>query len=52
MELTVDPLYGPGSIPGRDGVFQGPTHPEPVWQAMAQSPLNGTTLPVGIEEEG
>ena len=29
-----------------------PTHPEPAWQKMAQAPLNGTTQPVGIEEEG
>jgi len=29
-----------------------PTHPEPAWQKMAQSPLNGTTKPVEIEEEG
>jgi len=45
-----------GSIPGCGRVFQGilsrtdhtlPTPPEP-----AQSPLNGTTQPVDIEEEG
>jgi len=29
-----------------------PTHPEPAWQKMAQSPLNDTTQPVDIEEEG
>ena len=29
-----------------------PTHPEPGWHKMAQSPLNGTTQPVDIEEEG
>ena len=28
------------------------THPYPRWQKMAQSPLNGTTQPVDIEEEG
>jgi len=29
-----------------------PTHSEPVWQKMAQSPLNETTQSVDIEEEG
>ena len=29
-----------------------PTRPEPAWQKMAQSPLNDTTQPVDIEEEG
>jgi len=29
-----------------------PTRPEPVWQKMAQSPLNDTTQPVDSEEEG
>ena len=29
-----------------------PTRPEPAWQKMAQSPLNGTTHSVDIEEEG
>jgi len=29
-----------------------PTGPEPAWQKMAQSPLNGTTQPVDIKEEG
>jgi len=29
-----------------------PTRPEPAWQKMAQSPLNGTTQPVDSEEEG
>jgi len=29
-----------------------PTRPEPAWHKMAQSPLNGTTQPVNIEEEG
>ena len=28
-----------------------PTRPEPAWQKMAQSPLNGTTKPVDIEQE-
>jgi len=28
-----------------------PTRPEPAWQKMAQSPLNGTTQPVDSEEE-
>jgi len=28
------------------------TRPEPAWHQMAQSPLHGTTQPVGIEEEG
>jgi len=27
-----------------------PTRPEPVWQKMAQSPLNDTTQPVDIKE--
>jgi len=52
----------PRFIPNHCGVFQGifhwlilytlPTCPEPAWQNMAQSPLNGTTQPVKIEEEG
>jgi len=29
-----------------------PTRPEPAWQKMAQSPLNGTTRLVDIGEEG
>ena len=29
-----------------------PTHPEPAWQKMAQSPLDDTTQPVDSEEEG
>jgi len=29
-----------------------PARPEPAWQKMAQSSLNGTTQPVDIEEEG
>jgi len=29
-----------------------PTHPEPVWQKMAQSALNDATQPVDSEEEG
>jgi len=29
-----------------------PTRLQPAWQKMAQSPLNGTTQPVEIEEEG
>jgi len=29
-----------------------PIRPELAWQKMAQSPLNGTTQPVDIEEEG
>jgi len=29
-----------------------PTRLEPAWQKMAQSPLNGITRPVDIEEEG
>jgi len=29
-----------------------PTHPEPVWQKMAQYSLNGIPQPVNIEEEG
>jgi len=28
-----------------------PTRPEPAWQKMAESPLNGDTRPVDIEEE-
>jgi len=28
------------------------TRPEPVWQKMAQSPLNGTIQPVDSEQEG
>jgi len=28
-----------------------PTRPEPAWQKMTQSPLNGTTQHVEIEEE-
>ena len=28
------------------------TRPETAWQTMAQSPLNNTTQPVDIEEEG
>ena len=62
MYLTVGPLRGPGSIPSRDGVLQGIfpwlialyqlTRPEPAWQKMVQSPLNGIIQPVEIEEEG
>jgi len=29
-----------------------PTRPEPAWQKMVQSPLNGIVQPVEIEEEG
>ena len=29
-----------------------PTHSEPVWQKMAQSPLNRAIQPVDIEKEG
>jgi len=29
-----------------------PTRPEPAWQEMAPSPLNGTTQPADSEEEG
>jgi len=29
-----------------------PTRLEPLWQKMVQSSLNGTTQPVGIQEEG
>jgi len=29
-----------------------PTHPESAWQKRAQSPLDGTTQPVDIEEKG
>ena len=29
-----------------------PTRTEPVWQKIAQSPLNSTTQPVDSEEEG
>jgi len=29
-----------------------PTRPEPAWQKMAQSPINGTTQLVDSEEEG
>jgi len=32
--------------------FSLPTRPEPMWPKMAQSPLNGTTEPVDIEQEG
>jgi len=48
-------------MPSHGEVFQGiffladhtlPTRLEPVWQKMAQSPLNGTTQPVDINEEG
>jgi len=28
------------------------TLPEPVWQKMTQSSLNGTVQPVGFKEEG
>jgi len=61
MYLTVCPLRGTGSIPGCNGVFQRivfladhtlPARPEPAWQEMVQSPLNGTTQPVDVEEEG
>jgi len=62
MYFTVCPLCGPGSISGRGAVFQGiipwlitlcqPVLTEPAWQKIAQSPLNGTTQPVDIEEEG
>jgi len=42
---------GPGSISSHDGQFKEvsladhtlPIRPEPAWQKMAQSPLNGTT---------
>jgi len=54
MNLIVCPSCGPGSIRSHGGGFQGihtlPTSPEPAWQKMAQSPLNGTTQPVDIEE--
>jgi len=52
MHPTASHLRSLGSIPGRGGLFQRifpwlitplPTGPEPVWQKMAQSPLNGTT---------
>jgi len=47
-------------MPEHGGVFQGifladhslPTRSELVWQKMTRSPLNGTTRPVNIEEEG
>ena len=62
MNLTVRPLHGLGSIPGRDRVCQGifpwlitctlPTISKPTWQQMAQSPLNDSTKPVDNEEEG
>jgi len=64
--LSVCPLGGPGSIPHhshhshRGGVLQEilflayhtlSIRPEPARQKMSQSPLNGTTRPVDIEEE-
>jgi len=57
MNLTVCPPCSPGSIPSHGRIFQGifhtlPTRPEPAWQKMAQSPLNGTTQPVDSEKEG
>ena len=58
MNLTVCPLRGPGSIPSHGGVFQGmaghtlPSCPEPMWQEMTQPPLNATTQPVDMEDEG
>jgi len=57
MYLTVCPLYGLGLIPSCGEVFRWifpwlPTHPELAWQKMAQSPLDGSTQPVDIEEEG
>ena len=54
VNLTYCPVCGTGSIPSHDGIFQRifsrayrtlPTRPEPVWQKMAQSPLNDTTQP-------
>ena len=41
MYLTVCPLHGPTSIPGQGGLLRG----------IFQSPLNGTTPPMDIEEE-
>jgi len=61
MYLTVCPFGCPGSIPSSGDIFQKifsladhtlPTHPEPAWQKMAQSPLNSTTHSVDIKEEG
>ena len=55
------PLHGPGLIPGHDEVFQGifpwlialcRPIPSQFWEKMAQSPLDGATQPVGIQEEG
>ena len=51
MNLTVCPPCGTGLIPGMTEYFKGffsgdhtlPIRPEPVWQKMAQYPLNGTT---------
>jgi len=61
MYLIVCPFCGPGSIPGHGGVFQGifsladhtlPTHHEPAWQKMTQSPLQWHHTSCGIESEG
>ena len=61
MYLTVCPLPWPGFnsqlcrsilrvFPLADHTL--PTRPEPAWQKIAQSALNGTTQPVDSEEEG
>jgi len=59
MHLTVCQPHGTDLIRGRSGMggfpladHTLPTHPEPTLQKVAQSPLNGTTQPVDIEEEG
>jgi len=49
-----------GHFPTVEEYFKGfslayhtlPTRLEPAWQNMIQSPLNGTTQPVDVEEEG
>ena len=59
MYLTVCPPLGPGSAPVR-GILRDftladhtlPTRPGRAWPEMVQSPLDGTTQPVDIEEEG
>jgi len=57
--LSVLPVAGFNSEPWQSilrdfslAVHTLPTHPEPAWQKMAQSPLNDTTQPVDSEEEG
>jgi len=61
MDLTVRPLCGPGFNSQPWGSISKefyladhtlPTRPEPAWQKIPQSPVNGSTQPVDSEQEG